>query len=381
MPKIILAANTDWFLYNFRHALMHELRAQGYEVLLVSPPGKFVSRLQAEGFRWLPWKLEPHSVAPWRELLSFLHIAQIYRLECPDIVHHHTIKSVLYGSLAAALVGVPAVVNTISGRGYVFLGQGWQPRWIRWLIAPFYRYALRVISSAVIFENRADRQFFRDADFVLPERAHLIEGVGIDPQRFAPTPEPDEPILVLMAARILWAKGVGVFVEAARLLHQRMTLRMVLVGDPDPTNPASVDEAILQAWQREGVIEWWGWQQDMERVYPQSHIVALPTMYGEGVPTTLLEAAACGRPLIATDLPGCRAVVKDGQTGFLIPPNDPESLAQAIERLAHNPDLRACLGSAARDLALEKFTREQINQATCTTRVIRLVRHNWNLET
>jgi glycosyltransferase involved in cell wall biosynthesis len=364
MPKIILAANTDWFLYNFRHALMHELRAQGYEVLLVSPPGKFVSRLQAEGFRWLPWKLEPHNVAPWGEILSFWHIAQLYRRERPDIVHHHTIKSVLYGSLAAALAGIPTVVNTISGRGYVFLGQGWQPSWIRWLIAPFYRLALRKISSAVIFENQADRHFFQEAGFVLPERAWLIEGVGTDPQRFVPTSEPDEPILVLMAARMHWDKGVGVFVDAARLLHQRMSTRMVLVGKPEPTNPASIDESTLQAWQREGLVEWWGWQRDMETIYPQSHIVALPTMYGEGVPTTLLEAAACGRPLIATDLPGCRAVVKDGQTGILIPPDDPESLARAIEHFAHNPDLRARLGNAARDLVLEKFTRAQINQAT-----------------
>jgi glycosyltransferase involved in cell wall biosynthesis len=370
MPKIILTANTDWFLYNFRHALMQELRVQGYEVLLVSPPGEFVSRLEAEGFRWLPWKLKPHNVTPWGEVLSFLHIAQIYRRERPDIVHHHTIKAVLYGSLAAALVGVPTVVNTISGRGYVFLGKGWQPRLIRRLIAPFYRYALREISSAVIFENQADRHFFQKADYVLPERAHLIEGVGIDPQRFVPTPEPDEPILVLMAARIHWDKGVGVFVDAARLLHQRMSIRMVLVGKPEPTNPASIDESTLQAWQRAGLIEWWGWQRDMETIYPQSHMVVLPTMYGEGVPTTLLEAAACGRPLIATDLPGCRAVVKDGQTGILIPPDDPGSLAQAIERLAHNPDLRARLGQATRELVLEKFTREQINRATL--QVIRL---------
>ncbi len=364
MPKIILAANTDWFLYNFRHALMNELRAQGYEVVLVSPPGEFISRLQNEGFRWIPWMLKPHSVAPWGEILSFLHIAQLYRRERPDIVHHHTIKSVLYGSLAAALVSVPTVVNTISGRGYVFLGQGWKPRLIRRLIAPFYRFALRNISSAVIFENQADRHFFQEARFVLPERAYLIESVGTDPRRFVPTPEPDEPILVLMAARIHWDKGVGDFVEAARLLHQRIPIRMVLVGAPEPTNPASIDESTLRAWQREGLIEWWGWQRDMETIYPQSHIVALPTMYGEGVPTTLLEAAACGRPLIATDLPGCRAVVKDGQTGLLIPFNDPESLAQAIERLAHNPDLRARLGQAARELVLEKFAREQINQAT-----------------
>ncbi|MBL7163398.1 MAG: glycosyltransferase family 4 protein [Anaerolineales bacterium] len=365
MPKIILTANTDWFLYNFRYALIHHLRDEGFDVTLVSPPGKFIQQFLEDGFSWIPWKLQRRSIVPWLELISLYHIVNIYRRERPDIVHHHTVKSVLYGSLAASLAGIPGIVNSISGRGYVFSGGDFQSRMIYRLIRPFYRYALRDVSSTVIFENQADRDFFIKSSFLSPERLCLIEGVGADPERFAPSPEPDNGSLVIvMAARTLWNKGVGVFVEAARILQKRLRVRMVLVGEPDPGNPTSVKVGALKEWHRQGIIEWWGWQQDMERVYEQCHIVALPTMYGEGVPTALLEAAACGRPVVATDMPGCRSVVQHEKNGLLIPPNDPLALAQALERLALDPSLRMRMGAAGRQIVLEKFTHKQINQAT-----------------
>jgi glycosyltransferase involved in cell wall biosynthesis len=364
MPKILLIANTDWFLYNFRYALVHELREQGHEVVLVSPSGKFAPRLQADGFRWLPWKLQRRSVAPWQEIFSFLHILRIYRQEKPDLVHHHTIKAVLYGSLAAILVDNVKVINSISGQGYVFTGSDLKATLIRNLMGPFYRYALRTSSSAVIFENPGDRQFFFDQDFITLENSWLIEGVGADPQRFSPRPEPPKPIVVLMAARTLWEKGVGVFVEAARMLHQRVQVRMVLVGEPDPGNPGTLDKTTLKDWHRQGVIEWWGWQQDMERIYQQAHIVTLPTMYGEGLPTTLIEAAACGRPIVATDVPGCRSIVQHNHNGLLVPQNDAQSLAAALATLALDPGLRIKMGAAGRQMVLERFTHQHINQAT-----------------
>jgi glycosyltransferase involved in cell wall biosynthesis len=365
MPKIILVANTDWFLYNFRYALIHDLRENGFETILVSPPGNFAQRFLEEGFRWIPWELRRKSVAPWYEITSFYRITQIYRRERPDIVHHHTIKPVLYGSLAASIMDIPGVVNSISGRGYVFSGGDIKARLIHRVIRPYYRHALRNTSSAVIFENHADRNFFVDSSFVFSEQVRLIEGVGADPERFAPTPEPDQGgVVIVMAARTLWDKGVGVFVEAARLLQKRIQARMVLVGEPDPGNPASVNKSTLMKWNRQGIIEWWGWQQDMERIYQQCHIVTLPTMYGEGVPTTLVEAAACGRPIVATDIPGCRSVVKHEKNGLLVPPNDPLALAEALERLALDPALRMKMGALGRQIVLEKFTHKKINHAT-----------------
>ncbi len=364
MPKIILAANTDWYLYNFRYALIHTLREAGFDVALLSPPGEFVLRFQEAGFHWQPWFLRRRSVAPWVELISLLELARIYRREQPDLVHHHTIKAVFYGSIAASWVGTPGVVNSISGRGYVFQGADWLARALKAAISPLYRQMMHEAASAVIFENQADQEFFLEQNFISPTRTWLIEGVGADPQRFVPTPEPPGPVIVLMAARTLWNKGVGIFVEASRILEERLQVRMVLVGGPDPGNPASLTPNMLRAWHREGVIEWWGWQHDMERVYAQAHIVALPTMYGEGVPTALIEAAACGRPIIASDIPGCRAILQHERNGLLVPTNDPYALAFAIEQLALDPARRIVMGAAGRQMMLERFTHHHINNRT-----------------
>ena len=184
MPKLILTANTDWYLYNFRYALIQNLKDDGFEIVLVSPSGEFSQLMQQAGFRWVPWQLDQHSTAPWRELRSLLELIRIYRRERPDLVHHHTIKAVLYGSWAASWVGISNIINSIAGRGYVLAGGALKARFLRNLIYPFYRFVLQMRSSAVIFENQHDRQFYLDSGFINLERTWLIEGVGVDPERF-----------------------------------------------------------------------------------------------------------------------------------------------------------------------------------------------------
>jgi len=367
--KVILVANTDWYLYNFRLALARFLRGQGFEVLLLSPSGRYTSLLQQAGFRWIEWRVGRQTLAPWAEFSALLQLARLYRQEKPTLVHQHTIKPVLYGSLAARLAHVPAVVNSITGRGYVFVAEDRKARLLRRVVGPLYRLAFATPHCAVIFENNVDCQYFIRQGLLQAERARLIEGVGVDTERFAPAPEPDGAPVVMLTARMLWDKGVGVLVEAARLLNKseppaKGKVRVVLVGNPDPGNPASINEAILRGWEAEGVVEWWGWQEDMSTVYPRGHIVTLPTVYGEGVPTALLEAAACGKPLVATDAPGCRDVVHHEKNGLLVPPNDPSALAAALRRLADDPELRGRMGAASRQLVLDKFTTEQVNTAT-----------------
>jgi len=364
MTKIILAANTDWYLFNFRRSLAFFLRDLGYEIALVTPSGPFVQEFKRDGFRWINWELGRQSVAPWRELPALVALFKLYRQEQPDLVHHHTIKPVLYGSLAARLVGVPHVVNSITGRGYVFLSKDARAALIQKAVRPFYRQAFNHPNQAVIFENDEDRRYFIDQKLLSSQRAWLIGGVGVDTRRFQPAPEPPGPPVVLLSSRMLWDKGVGVLVEAARLLHQTTPVRVVLVGAPDPGNPASISEAQLLAWAQEGIIEWWGWQSDMNAIYQKAHIVTLPTMYGEGVPTVLLEAAACGRPLVATDIPGCRAIVQDSVNGLLIAPGDPLELAQALGKLLADPSLRGRMGAASRQIVLKEFTVERVNQST-----------------
>ena len=343
---------------------MRDLHAKGAEVVLVSPPGSFSDVFQNWGFRWIPWEVGRKTISPWQEFVAIVKLARIYFRERPDLVHHHTIKPVLYGTLASRLTGVPAIINAVTGRGYVFLGNDRRARWLRFLIRPFYRFLLRTKRVGVIFENQDDRDEFILQNLVSADQTRLIESVGIDPERFVPKPEPDGEIKILLAARMLWDKGVGILVEAARLLKEwEIPVQVVLAGPLDEGNPSAIPEETLLSWQSDGLIEWLGWQRDMEQVYAQSHIVVLPSFH-EGVPTALLEAAACARPLVASDIPGCRAIITPEKNGLLVPPRDAYALAEALVRLARSPDLREQMGQTARRDVLRKFTQAQVNIAT-----------------
>ena len=364
MKKIILAANTDWYLYNFRLSLAQHLRQLGMEVVLVSPAGRFAPRVQAAGFQWEEWNIGRKSIAPWSEAAALYRIYKIYQRVKADIVHHHTIKPVLYGSLAAKKLGAPVVVNSITGRGYVFSRADFKARALSAVVKKLYQLALQSQNCGVIFENEADRQYFLAQNIIRAQQTWLIEGVGVDPLRFFPKPEPEGPAVILLPARMIWDKGVGTLVEAARVIRQETSARIVLAGDIDPGNPATLDYETLNRWNDEGVIEWWGWQERMENVYAKCHIVALPTFYNEGVPTALIEGAACGKPLVASDIPGCRTVVAEGINGYLVPPHDPAALAEALLKLVKDPDLRSKMGAAGRERVLKKFDNRVIDSAT-----------------
>jgi glycosyltransferase involved in cell wall biosynthesis len=364
MAKIVLVANTDWYLYNFRRSLAIFLRDQGHEVILVSPSGDYSADLQSAGFRWVTWDVGRQTAAPWLELPAINSLYKIYQREKPDLVHHHTIKPVLYGSLAARTAKIPSIVNSITGRGYIFLSEKLKASLFRPIARLLYQAAFSYSNQAVIFENDEDRRYFIDKKIVSSQKTWLVPGVGVDTQLFFPTPEPEGVPVILLSSRLLWDKGVGVLVEAARQLEKSYPARVVLVGAPDPGNPASIPEGQIRAWVKEGIIEWWGWQREMNSIYQQCAVVTLPTMYGEGVPTVLLEAASCGRPLVATNMPGCTAIVHDQVNGLLVPPGDPLALARALDKLLSDPGLRGRMGAASRQLVMEKFTIEQVNQST-----------------
>lgn len=359
--KIILVANTDWYLFNFRLSLARRLRDAGVDVVLVSPNGKFVSDILQDGFQWIEWNVGRKTVEPLAEGNSIRKLAAIYRREKPDLVHHFTIKPVLYGSLAAREVKVPALVNSITGLGFVFLNQNKQGLVLRKVVLPLYRLAFAHPNLAVIFENASDQQQFVQMGLISSEKSCVVQGVGVDVERFQPAPEPSGVPLVLFPARMLLDKGLGTLIDAAKILKSERSVRIVLVGEPDPGNPATVDLNTLREWQKAGLAEWWGFQSEMEKVYPQAAIVTLPSL-GEGMPTVLLEAAACGRAIVATDVPGCREVVQDGVNGLLVPPNDPAALAQALACLLDDPVLRQRMGAAGRERALNEFADRLIIQ-------------------
>lgn len=358
--RIIFFANTDWYLYNFRRKLAQALREQGHDVVLVSPAGKYAARLQALGFRWLDFPLSRRGMNPLVEFASLVRLIHLYRSEKPDLVHHFTIKCVLYGTLAARLAGIRVVVNSITGLGYVFLAGGPLKVVLRLFVRTWYRAVL--FGSQVIFENDDDRQTFLRFGFIRPADGHLIPGVGVDTQRFVQVPFPSGPPVVLLAGRLLWDKGIGEFVEAARQLHlSGVQARFALAGRIDPGNPASIPEAQILTWAAEGLVEWWGWtEDDMPATLARASIVCLPSYYREGLPTILLEASACGRPVVTTDWPGCRDAVRNGVSGLLVAERDAASLSDALQKLITNPYLCSEMGTAGRLMVEELFSSERV---------------------
>jgi len=356
--KVILFANTDWYLYNFVRSLAVALRDGGYELLLLSPPGEYGERLRGLGLRWEPVAMERRSLDPLKELRLIWRLARIFRRERPTLVHGFTIKGVVYGSLAARLARVHARVSAVSGMGYVFVSNALLARALRPVVRTLLRAALNGKAARLIVQNPDDAALFEAERLVEADRVRLIPGSGVDCERFRPA---DRPILsgpttrVLLAARLLWVKGVGEYVAAARRLRaEGLPIRLLLAGAPDPGSPASIPPEQLKDWASEGVVELLGQVADMPALLAETDIAVLPS-YREGLPRGLIEAAACGLPLVATDVPGCRGVVTHGKEGLLVPVRDAEALAAAIRRLHESPDLARRLGQAARARALAEF--------------------------
>lgn len=297
---------------------------------------------------------------PDREFRAVMAMFRLFRRLRPAVVHLVTIKPVLYGGLAARLARVPAVVYAISGMGYLFSGDGRGGMFVSTLVRRWYRFALGHGNSRVIVQNADDRNALVGMGALLPERAVLIPGSGVDLERFRPVSAPGDPPVVVLPARMLADKGVEEFVAAAEMLRGRGTVaRFVLAGDVDPGNPSSIDAQRLRAWQADGVVEWRGHCDDMPRLLQQAGIVCLPS-YREGMPLSLLEAAAAGRPVVTTDVPGCREAIIPGTTGLLVPARDPAALADAIEGLLRDPEACERMGAAARHLAERRYSLDQV---------------------
>ncbi len=353
--KLALVLNDARPLLQLRAALVQAARDDGWDVVIIAPPHPDVDpALHA------PWHLSRRGTNPFSERRSLRELERILQDAQPDVVHAFTLKAVVYASLAAKHLQLP-VAATVTGLGQAFLGQGIRNRILRAVVQRSLRRALRYQRAQAVFQNGDDRQVFLDAHLVAPERTRIVPGSGIDTTRFAPTPLPPAPVVVL-PTRMLTTKGVPEFVEAARILRNRgINAQWRLVGAPDPDNAASIDEATLRAWNDEGIVSWTGPSTDMPAVYAAARIVCLPS-HGEGVPNVLLEGAACGRPLVATNVAGCRDVVRDGVTGLLVPVRDPEALANALQRILGDDKLAHRLGDAGRALVCQDYEVGRINK-------------------
>jgi glycosyltransferase involved in cell wall biosynthesis len=295
-------------------------------------------------------------------LASILALRRLHRRIAPDLVHHVALQATILGSLAA--LGRPvARVNAITGLGYAFIAETRKARIVRAVIGRLLRFLVDRRRSVALVQNPDDRALLQGLG-IAAQRIALIPGSGVDVDRLVPTPEPSGPVTLGFVGRLLDDKGIRVLVAAHRLMRaQGSTVDLLIAGTPDPANPASVPHTEAEAWGREPGVTWLGHVNDIATVWARAHIAVLPSRR-EGLPKSLLEAAACGRPMVATDVPGCREIVRPGETGLLVPYDDARALADAIERLAASAVLRARYGAAARKLVVEKFSAAAIGGQT-----------------
>jgi len=357
MPRLLFVVNDIGFFLSHRLPIALAARDAGFEVHLAAPEGNKKAALSTHGFTYHHWPLTRKGRNIFVEIALFWKLAQILRLVKPDVLHLITIKPVLYGGIVARFTGIGAVVAAVSGLGFVFSSTGLKARGLRILAVCLYRMALNHSRLCVIFQNRDDTEIISRLAALRPEKICLIRGSGVDlaEYAFSPLPPSVELPIVVLAARLLKSKGVPEFVAAARQLHDRgIKARFVLVGLPDAENPETVSEDFITACVRDGVVEHWGYREDMPTVLAQSALVVLPS-WREGMPKVLLEAAAVGRTVVTTDAPGCRDAIIPGVTGLLVPPRDTNALADAMERLLNDCERLQAMGKAGRELAEREF--------------------------
>lgn len=364
--RILMVVNHAGFFLTHRLSLAVAARERGYEVHLVTPQSKHVPAIEASGLGWHPVRLTRSGTNPFAELRAVSDLVSLYRRLRPALVHHVTTKPVLYGTAAARITGVPAVVNALAGLGHLSLADDLFHRVLRGGVRLGFKAVLRHRNMRVIFQNEDDRAAFVDRGILAPRETVLVPGSGVDPELFQPVNRPrGNPPVVVLPSRMLYTKGVAEFVAAARILAgEGVAARFVLVGEPDPDNPASIPAWQLSRWASEGAVEWQHRRDDMPAVYAESDVVVLPS-YREGMPKVLIEAGACGLPAVTTDVPGCRDVVEHERSGLLVPVRDQgRELAKAIARLLRDEELSRSMGRRGRELVLERFALPRIIDQT-----------------
>ncbi|WP_425403280.1 glycosyltransferase family 4 protein [Hwanghaeella sp.] len=360
---LLFLVSEDWYFCSHRLPIARAARDAGMKVAVACRVRKHGEAIRNEGFALYPIRLNRSGRNPFADIGSILALRKLYRRVRPDIVHQVAVKPVLYGSVAAWLAGVPHVVNAMAGLGFVFISKGAFATLVRPALAAAFRILLNRRNTRLILQNGDDSALFQSRIGVSSDRIAIIRGSGVDTNTFTPSPEPAGPITVSCVSRMLWDKGIGELVDAARLLRRSGKDIVVRLIGPTDDNPASIPQEMLDAWRAEGIVDIAGPTTDVAAVYAGSHIAVLPS-YREGLPKSLLEAAACGLPMVATDVPGCREVCRNGETGILVPVREAEPLAAALERLAEDEALRKTYGIAARRAAEEEFAEPVITEQT-----------------
>jgi glycosyltransferase involved in cell wall biosynthesis len=370
-PRLLYIVTEDWFFLSHRLPMARAAKTAGFEVHVATNVADGAAAIAREGFILHAVPFARGRLSPSATLATIRAVRRLYRELVPDLVHHVALQATILGSLAALGRRV-ARINAITGLGYSFISDSPKARVVRSIIGTLLRLLVDRPRSVALVQNPDDRDLLARLG-IAAERIVLIPGSGVDVVRLHPAPEPAGPVTLGFVGRLLDDKGIRVLVAAHWQLRAKgLDIALLIAGTPDPANPASVPQAEAEAWGREPGISWLGHVDDIATVWARAHIAVLPSRR-EGLPKSLLEAAACGRPMVATDVPGCREVALPGKTGFLVPPDDAAALAAAIEVLARDAGLRARYGGAARTLAEERFADGAIGRAI-TELYLRLVR-------
>lgn len=364
-PKLLFVFSDDRFFWSHRLPVAEAALSRGYEVVIATGIYQYAEEIRDKGFRLIPLKLTRKTGSLLTELGAARQLKKIYAIEQPDIIHQVAIKAVLYGSIAA--FGRPTVptLSALTGLGYLAASSSAKAAVLRSLVWRAFSVSFRRPQQFVLVENEHDKELLVSKLGVSSQKIVVTRGSGVNVKVFLPVPEPSGAPVVVLASRMLWIKGVQEFVEASRMLRMRgVSARFVLAGDSDPNNPSCVPREQLLDWQASRTVEWWGHQQDMPGLFKQLHLVCLPSHGGEGVPKVLMEAAASGRPIVTTQVAGCRDIVRDGINGLVVEPKNVPALAEAIEKLVNDKASRQQMGAHGRQIAVSEFSEEAVIHET-----------------
>ncbi len=366
--KVLLVANSSWYIYNFRLQLLRDLRKNNFIVEVVSPYDEFTHLIMENGFKVHLWGLDRKSVNPISELISFFRLFKIYKNSAPDIVHHFTIKACIYGSLSAKLNSTEIVLNAITGLGHLFISENILKRIILFFLSPIYRFVFTSKGSRVIFQNEDDKESLINLGITNRNVACTIAGSGVDTKFFKPdsnaTKSFHQPLRLLFPARLIKEKGINELLEACKLLwRQSISMELYIAGDLDKGNPSTLTLREKKVIQNNSRIHLLGHVSNMYELYNSIDVVILPS-WREGTSKVLLEAASLEKPIITTDTSGCRNIIKHGVSGLLVNLKDARSIERAILLYLHNPSFAFGLGVNARKEVVTKFNLEKINDLT-----------------
>lgn len=364
--KILFVVSGAKFFLSHRLTLAKAAQSAGFDVHVATPPSDLNTRIVQSGLSHHTISLDRGGINPFRDIMTVCSLWRLYRRLKPDLVHHVTIKPILYGGLVSRWLDIPAIVHAFTGLGFLFISEKKWVSAVRQIVYGIYKWAFGHRNIRFIFQNTEDCNQLVKRNIIRPESCVLLPGSGVSMTAFIPTDETSETPRVILASRLLWDKGIEEFVEAAQRLKEKNTpARFILVGGFDEANPTSIPPESLDYWVQSEIIEWWGERNDMPNVMQQAHIVCLPS-YREGLPRVLVEAAASARAIVATDISGCRAVVENGVNGLLVPVKNSSRLCEALEHLISHPQLRQKMGRAGRKKVENDYELQNIIHRTLT---------------